>query len=440
MSTRPANPRQKSIWHVTLFPAVKKDAASNGLPKWLGKRYLHPTHATLTLRQQDGHDITEHHPCTSYEKHEDGLGFTQHWTSRNHRKHRLVCVGPAKPHRSRHASNLLVGLWHMATRIEYWNVSWWVAQAFTWGSVVWCLNGFFAFLPLLYPSTFAESVYSTGWTAFIGATIFEFGSVLGMWEAWNRDDVSSFGWNVNHRFRQIGSELHDTTYKAFGEIPQTMKEIGIALHRASTHGYATEQKLHRTDPEKGVSAVNGHDATVSPDSPLTGTSSPDQIESPHPPEFSFKRRWIWFSTDTKYFREVGFLAAAFQMFGATVFWISGFTALPTIQLAIKNRTGVLDGVFWVPQVVGGMGFVISSTFIMLETQTKWYKIRPLNIGWHVGFWNFIGGIGFTACGALGFAAASNSGVNFQSVLCTFWGSWAFLIGSLLQWYESVNSK
>lgn len=54
-------------------------------------------------------------------------------------------------------------------------------------------------------------------------------------------------------------------------------------------------------------------------------------------------------------------------------------------------------------------------------------------------WNFIGAIGFTLCGALGYAADVNSGAEYQSNLSTFWGGWAFLIGSLLQWYESVNS-
>lgn len=54
-------------------------------------------------------------------------------------------------------------------------------------------------------------------------------------------------------------------------------------------------------------------------------------------------------------------------------------------------------------------------------------------------WNFIGAIGFTLCGALGYAAGASSGAEYQSNLSTFWGGWAFLIGSLLQWYESVNS-
>lgn len=41
------------------------------------------------------------------------------------------------------------------------------------------------------------------------------------------------------------------------------------------------------------------------------------------------------------------------------------------------------------------------------------------------------------CGALGPASAS-SGVEYQTCLATFWGSWAFLIGSVIQWYESLD--
>lgn len=49
------------------------------------------------------------------------------------------------------------------------------------------------------------------------------------------------------------------------------------------------------------------------------------------------------------------------------------------------------------------------------------------------------GIGFTLCGALGFAAA-NSGAVYQGSLATFWGSWCFLVGSVIQWYESLNKN
>jgi hypothetical protein len=94
---------------------------------------------------------------------------------------------------------------------------------------------------------------------------------------------------------------------------------------------------------------------------------------------------------------------------------------------------------------------------MIETQEKWYLPAPRLLGWHIGFWNLVGvrlfpylqklclnksltpvkGIGFTLCGALGFAA-SNSGCLYQGSLATFWGSWCFLVGSIIQWYECLD--
>ena len=40
-------------------------------------------------------------------------------------------------------------------------------------------------------------------------------------------------------------------------------------------------------------------------------------------------------------------------------------------------------------------------------------------------------------GALG-PAYGNSGAEYEAALATFWGSWAFLIGSTIQWYESLD--
>jgi hypothetical protein len=37
-----------------------------------------------------------------------------------------------------------------------------------------------------------------------------------------------------------------------------------------------------------------------------------------------------------------------------------FTAIPEIQTAIMPKQGLLDGVFWTPQVIGGSGFIIAS--------------------------------------------------------------------------------
>lgn len=152
------------------------------------------------------------------------------------------------------------------------------------------------------------------------------------------------------------------------------------------------------------------------------------------------RTWTWFPTwhelTTHYFKEIGFLACLAQLFGATVFWISGFTALPEINAALTTQRA-LNGAFWAPQIIGGSGFILSGILFVLETQQKWYLPAPKVLGWHIGLWNLIGGVGFTLCGCLG-PASANTGAAYESSLATFWGSWAFLIGSGIQWYESLD--
>ena len=165
---------------------------------------------------------------------------------------------------------------------------------------------------------------------------------------------------------------------------------------------------------------------------VTG-SSKDQTSA------SSSRTWTWWPTwyelKTHYLREIGFLACLSQMIGATIFWIAGFTALPPIYDRLTS-TAAQNGAYWLPQVIGGTGFIVSGTLFMLETQKKWYIPAPKVLGWHIGVWNLLGGIGFTLCGALGFASA-NSGCVYQGSLATFWGSWCFLVGSVIQWFESL---
>jgi hypothetical protein len=46
-----------------------------------------------------------------------------------------------------------------------------------------------------------------------------------------------------------------------------------------------------------------------------------------------------------------------QLFAATVFWISTVTGIPNV-IDMEN-VGLTDGIFWVPQVIGGSGFIIA---------------------------------------------------------------------------------
>ncbi|KAF9566559.1 hypothetical protein CPC08DRAFT_101843 [Agrocybe pediades] len=343
-----------SRWHLVLHPSVVKECARNALPGPLG-RVMHPTNATLAADD----------------------GRRHNWKSRSHRKGRYRNTSsPDHPSIRRKVGNMI-------THIEYWNVSWWVSVGFTLGSIVWVVNGFAAFLPFC-NSHFTKADHSTGWTAFLGATIFEIASIFGIWEAWNRNDAATFGSNVKQ-----------------------------ALSPSKSGG--SEKR------------------------PITNNNNNNSESQPHFSEEN-GQRWIWFSADPKFFYEVGFLAGFFQLLAASIFWISGFTAIPTIQSAIEENQGLTDGIFWTPQVIGGSGFAISAIFIMLEAQDVWWKPKPTSLGWHVGFWNGVGAVGFTLCGAFGYASTVNTGMAYQSSLSTFWGGWAFLIASVIQWYECVNPK
>lgn len=147
------------------------------------------------------------------------------WTSRNNRKGRHALVvkraqpTPASPEKTprptAHPREILSGIRRMFTSFPVWDVSYDVAVTFTLGSLIWCLNAFFALLPFTNPKTEfkGEALYGGGITAFIGrvlknlkwsgssalmqivigATVFEIGSVLLMLEAVNANRTGCFG-------------------------------------------------------------------------------------------------------------------------------------------------------------------------------------------------------------------------------------------------------
>ena len=151
-----------------------------------------------------------------------------------------------------------------------------------------------------------------------------------------------------------------------------------------------------------------------------------------------RRKWVWWpgreELQRHYIHSLGFLASLAQFVGATIFWVAGFTALPGVY---DNMSRVVRIVFyWTPQIVGGLGFIISGFLFMIETQPTWWKPAPRTLGWWIGALNLIGGVGFTLCPAFGYD--SSNWAQYQACLSTFWGSWAFMIGSTLQWYESLE--
>ncbi|KAL2355349.1 hypothetical protein BJ546DRAFT_841160 [Cryomyces antarcticus] len=345
--------------------------------------------------------------------------FEYKWTPRNNRKGRhAIAVTPAKneasakyetPLSSTSPGAIVRGIWRMCVYYPIWDVSYDVAAVFTLGSVVWVINAFFVWLPLQKPSTaFAnESLYGGGITAFIGATVFEFGSLLLMAEAVNENRTGCFGWVVEQAWEEHQHHHHEK-----GPYTRLRPDPAGCLH-------------HHMNRKNFV----GGSATTA----LSQNSNPALSSSK-----DSSKCWVWFPSyselRTHYLHELGFLACLAQLIGASIFWIAGLTALPGINDRLSP--GALDGIYWTPQVVGGCGFIVSGTLFMLETQEKWWKPALGTLGWHIGFWNWIGGIGFTLSPAFGYD--TSEWALYQACLSTFWGSWAFLIGSVLQWYESLD--
>ena len=226
-------------------------------------------------------------------------------------------------------------------------------------------------------------------------------------------------------------------------------------NRSDCFGWAVEESLDgflNLHPTHGCRHSHARKGTF-----IKGSSTSQDFSTSSEESLKPKRTWNWWPTwyelRTHYFREIGFLACFSQMMGATIFWIAGITSLPPILNHLS--TPASNGVYWLPQVIGGSGFIVSSTLFMLEVQPRWYIPAPSVLGWHIGLWNLVGAIGFTLCGALGFGI-THPGVEYAATLSTFIGSWAFLvsqtildkvyekfltkmqIGSVIQWFESLD--
>ena len=330
---------------------------------------------------------TRAHFSHSKENAQPAVSFL--WRSRDSRKGRHPLLIPSSesnlPRATSHPAEILKTIVRTVTYFPVWDISWLVAFIFTLGSVVWVINvsisrlvrnlltpqGSFSWLPLVAPASefSGESYYGGGITAFIGAIVFfETGSILLVVEATNADRSGCFGWAVE--------QLTDTNV-------QVVKSYCQHHHQNKSN--------------------------------LVGKPSTTAADGSTP-------AWKWFPSlhdlRTHYIHELGFLAGCAQLFGATVFGVAGFTALPGIFNHLEPQWR-LNAAFWIPQVVGGCGFIMSGTLYMLETQEKWWKPAPHLLGWHIAFWNLIGAFGFTLCGALGMAYGS-SGAQFQASLATFW--------------------
>lgn len=151
-------------------------------------------------------------------------------------------------------------------------------------------------------------------------------------------------------------------------------------------------------------------------------------------------KWRWWGSEV---RSMGWWASVIQFTGATCFTVSVITGTPGVS--DSSQWELQFALIWSMQVIGSICFVIASAMLMLEEQRQWYAPALDRIGWHSAFWNVIGSIGFLLSACFGYLGnwkgqgpvccqMGGTGVN------TYYGSWAFLIASVLMLIEVQNKQ
>lgn len=309
----------------------------------------------------------------------------------------------------------------MFTRFPWRDMSWMVGVTFAIGSAFFIVNGFFLLLPLTNPSTnFDSELYWTGATSLVGGVIFILGGFAGILEALN---LNRGGQVTVIEGIVVDGDTSDMEMKSDEEAQRQINKA-VAPFRDSTMDFPLRQTRTLPSNNSPISSAanNNSNATTATLPALYGSSA--FIFWPNTPQLR-----------TIYFRDLCFIAAIIQSIGTFIFMIAIITAFPGV-IDLTNVT-LFYTANLLPATLGGVLFITASVLQMITTQPNWYTPRPSSVEWHVGFWNVIGSIGFTLAGALFYLGTTVGSI--QASAASLWGSCAFMVGGLLQWYVAMKN-
>ncbi|KAF2802282.1 uncharacterized protein BDZ99DRAFT_576980 [Mytilinidion resinicola] len=338
-----------------------------------------------------------------------------------------------------HLRNAVYGSLIMFTTFPYWDMAFWSGWSYTWGSVLFVIDGVWAWTPLQWPSSefTGESEYGVGLLFFFGAVLYQLGATMAYLEAIND---GSFGGPAMKRHL----EGHDDEKKKLldGKLHMFFGHM-IPHHHHHDDDDEDFDKQKSVDPEAGW---NTRDRAERPGSiypedkapaPRRGGVDMGPTDEGEFHEYLTWRWWpTWHALKTYHIKEIGYVACSIQLLGATLYGICGVIALPGILSNFQPWQEL--GGYWIPQTVASCCFLTAGVMFTLITQDKWYRPLPGRIAWWIGVWATIGSMGFLMSAAFGIRANDLTWCEYQSSLASVWGSFAYLVSSWLQWYESVN--
>lgn len=153
----------------------------------------------------------------------------------------------------------------------------------------------------------------------------------------------------------------------------------------------------------------------------------------HQPALLGSEEWSWSACGR--FRKLlrtdpAFQAGFFQFCGGLVLSVSAWTTIPGL---IDPKADYFPLLAFVPQVIGGAMIFIGNLVVMFAEQDRWWKPKVTDAGWQGALWGGLGGFGFMWSGIFLLVA------DFVlAAWASFAGSVAFLLGSVLVWYDTME--
>ncbi|KAK5171754.1 uncharacterized protein LTR77_003390 [Saxophila tyrrhenica] len=261
-------------------------------------------------------------------------------------------------------------------------------------------------------------IYVEGILSVLSCTLFLVGSIFAFLEAWELDHGKEPG---------FASKMQGVTECQTGdgdksEEKSTEEDVPAMDGTSETRAMS----LNISDSEQ-------HDENSTPPAYTETDNSNHNHQSEKPTEPSVTPK-----LSRSRYLELGIFASTIFLCSSALYCATSIASLVTIL-----KSGTIARCIRYPQLLAASGFVIASFLLIIKTQRhsrdSWWRLPLRSLGFQINFWNLVGAFGFILCACFGlqeqvFWAQQQFGYSY------LWGSWAFLVGSVTQWYRSMHKK
>ncbi|KAF1953024.1 hypothetical protein CC80DRAFT_596171 [Byssothecium circinans] len=127
---------------------------------------------------------------------------------------------------------------------------------------------------------------------------------------------------------------------------------------------------------------------------------------------------------------LAFQAGLIVLFGGVIFMVAGIVDFPGV---VPEESKFFGLIVFGPQVIHGFLFLVANSMLALSEQERWWKPKVTDADWQGAFLNAVGGFGFMLAGFFLFRRD-----GLAAAVAAMVGSWAFVLGSLVRLYVTMD--